>query len=146
MLVLGEVRLLKDALNKEYHFDISQKPVWRGSCLEPVMYRQLTSQTFLPARGNALLVGDAAGFLLPVTGEGIGTAIKSGLLAASSIIRALETKEQPDEIYLTEIKGIISIFNEIYPWFRRIIEETRGGGHSLPEVLWEAYHNTLRMF
>jgi flavin-dependent dehydrogenase len=35
-----------------------------------------------------LLVGDAAGFVEPVTGEGIGYAIESGLLAAEAIREA----------------------------------------------------------
>ena len=109
------------------------------------MYREITSYTFLPAKGNVLLVGDAAGLLLPVTGEGIGTGIKSGLLAADSIIRAVESGEQPDKIYLTEIESVISVFKEISPWFKKITEETKSGGHSLPEVLRDAYQSTLRM-
>ena len=136
----------KNFLAQNHGFDISQKPVWRGGCLEPVMYREITSRTFLPAKGNALLVGDAAGFLMPVSGEGIGNGIKSGLLAASSIIKALELGESPEKIYLTEIEGIISIFKETYPWFKRISQETKGGGLSLPEVLRDAYRSTLRMF
>jgi len=136
----------KNFLAKNHRFDISQKPIWRGGCLEPAMYREITSYTFFPAKGNALLVGDATGFLMPVSGEGIGTGIKSGLLAASSITRAIESGGQPDKIYLTEIESIISIFKEIYPWFKKITEEARGGGHSLPEVLRDAFHSTLRMF
>jgi len=136
----------RNFLAKNHHFDISQKPVWRGGCLEPVMYREVTSYAFLPAAGNALLVGDAAGFLMPVSGEGIGAGIKSGLLAASSIIRAIESGEPPDKIYLTEIEGIISMFKEVYPWFKKITEGAKAGGHSLPEVLRDAYHSTLRMF
>jgi menaquinone-9 beta-reductase len=37
-----------------------------------------------PGRGNILLVGDAARFVEPVTGEGIGFALESGQLAASA--------------------------------------------------------------
>jgi len=136
----------KHFLAQNYHFDISKNSVWRGGCLEPVLYKELTSYTFLPAKGNALLVGDAAGFLLPVSGEGIGTAIKSGLLAANSITKAIEQDQPADDIYLSEVKGIISVLKEISPWFRRIVEETKGSRYSLPEVLREAYQNTLRMF
>ena len=113
----------------------------------PILYKEVTSHIFLPAKGNALLVGDAAGFPLPVTGEGISPGIKSGLLAASSIIRAIESGKSPDRIYLAEVEGIISTFNEIYPWFRKIKDATiEGGGHSLPEVLRDAYYSTLRVF
>ncbi len=41
-----------------------------------------------PGRENVLLVGDAAGFVEPVTGEGIAYAIESGLLAAQAIHEA----------------------------------------------------------
>ena len=90
--------------------------------------------------------GDAGGFVLPVSGEGIGTSIKSGLLAAGSIIKAVKSGAQPDSIYLNEVEVIISEFNEILPWFKRIVAETKSGGHSLPQVLAEAYSDTLRMF
>ena len=59
-----------------------------------------------PAKGNALLVGDAAGFLMPVSGEGIGVGIKSALLAASSIVGAGVSGRPPDEDYLREILPI----------------------------------------
>ncbi|MEM6374975.1 MAG: geranylgeranyl reductase family protein [Pseudomonadota bacterium] len=42
-----------------------------------------------PGRGNILLVGDAAGLVDPITGEGIGHAVQSGALAAKSVSRAL---------------------------------------------------------
>lgn len=136
----------KDFLAKNYHFDATEKPVWRGSCLQPVIYRELTSHAFRPARGNAVLVGDAAGLAMPVSGEGIGTGVKSALLAASSIKRAIESGEPADATYLPGIDGIISMFGEIYPWFRSIIDEARSGGHSLPKVLRDAYLKTLRTF
>ena len=136
----------KDFLAKNYHFDSSQKPVWRGSCLQPIIYPELTSYTFKPACGNALLVGDAAGLPMPVSGEGIGTGMKSALLATSSIRKAVETGEPADNIYLKGLDGIISVFREIYPWFRRIIDEARKGGYTLPKVLRDGYLRTLRTF
>jgi geranylgeranyl reductase family protein len=41
-----------------------------------------------PGAGNALLVGDAAGFVEPVTGEGIAFAMQSASYAAHSILEA----------------------------------------------------------
>jgi geranylgeranyl reductase family protein len=41
------------------------------------------------ARGRLLLAGDAAGFADPLSGEGIGTAMQSGWMAADSVTRAL---------------------------------------------------------
>ena len=42
-----------------------------------------------PGRGPVLLVGDAAGLIEPVTGDGIGFAIESGKLAAQAAAQAL---------------------------------------------------------
>jgi flavin-dependent dehydrogenase len=136
----------KDFLAKNYHFNPIQKPVWKGSCLEPVMYPELISHTFKPAHGNALLVGDAAGLVLPVSGEGIGTSMKSALLAAHSIKTAFESGEPAEAVYLSKIEDILSLFGEIYPWLKKIIDEARRGGNSLPQVLRDIYSNTLRAF
>lgn len=42
-----------------------------------------------PGRGAVLLAGDAAGFVDPITGEGIAWAVKSGALAAEAAAEAL---------------------------------------------------------
>jgi flavin-dependent dehydrogenase len=136
----------KSFLAENCRFDSSQKPVWTRSCLQPVIYRELSSHAFKPACGNALLVGEAAGLVMPVSGEGIGTGMKSGLLAAKAIQRAIESGEPADAIYLSEIDGILSMFGELYPCFKRITGEAKNGGHALPEVLQDAYLRTLRPF
>jgi geranylgeranyl reductase family protein len=51
-----------------------------------------------PGRGNVLLAGDAAGFVDPITGEGIGHAIHSGELAALAAARAIR-KNQPHQAF-----------------------------------------------
>ncbi len=48
-----------------------------------------------PGRGNVLLAGDAAGFVDPITGEGIGHAIHSGHLAAQVAINSIR-KGKPE--------------------------------------------------
>lgn len=47
------------------------------------------------SRKRVLLVGDAAGFVDTISGEGIGYAIKSGTLAASAIASARESGFSP---------------------------------------------------
>ena len=42
-----------------------------------------------PGRGRILLCGDAAGFVDPITGEGIGYAIESGAMAGAAIAAAV---------------------------------------------------------
>ena len=58
----------------------------RGSvrCLGPLAFRSSRS-----ARAGALLIGDAAGFYDPFTGEGVGHALYSAKLAAHTIASAL---------------------------------------------------------
>ncbi len=48
-------------------------------------------------RGRVLLAGDAAGFADPLSGEGIGTALQSGLLAGRVLAKALVGPDQPAE-------------------------------------------------
>lgn len=136
----------KDFLAKNYGFDIGQEPVAKEGCLEPILYRELMSHIFLPAKGNGLLVGDAGGFIMPVILEGIGLAIWSGILAANSIAKALEFGTEAGEIYLKEVENIISIFKRIQPLVSRIAEETESGGYSLPELLCKACGDILNIY
>ena len=97
---------IRHTLTKEFGFKLSGEPLWRDTCVEPVLYRELFSGSFLPARGNSLLVGDAAGLILPVSGEGIGTALKSGLLAAISVIEASENNIKADSLFVGKLKDL----------------------------------------
>ncbi len=49
------------------------------------------------AKGRAILVGDAAGFVDPFTGEGIQHAIQSGIIAAKALKQAVE-KRNPSSL------------------------------------------------
>jgi flavin-dependent dehydrogenase len=141
------VKWAKDYLATNYGFDQSKEPVWRGACAVARLPSGLVSGTFFPAKKNVLLAGEAGGFVLPITGEGIGTCLKSGLLAADSIIQAIRSDHHTDEIYLNEIKPIIAAFKEYSIWFRRIEEAARSGsGASFRETLAGAHQASLRMF
>lgn len=146
----GQVKQLMASARKylveNHELVVKQEPAWRGGCLQPALYRELTSQTFRPACRNALLVGDAAGLPMPVSGEGIGTGMKSALIAADSIRRAIEMEEPADAIYLKGLNGILSGFREISPWFKKIIDEAKRVGYSMPQVLRDGYLATLRPF
>lgn len=56
---------------------------------ETVSTSPLIFRTPQPVRGNVFLVGDAAGFVDPFVGDGISLAIRSGALAAESLVRSL---------------------------------------------------------
>ncbi len=51
------------------------------------------------SQGRALLVGDAASLIDPLTGEGVYYAIRSGMLAAEAILRSKEKGILPADLY-----------------------------------------------
>ena len=55
----------------------------------------LACRVTAPRQHGVLLVGDAAGFYDPFTGEGIYSALRGGELAAEAIIRAMRTGDAP---------------------------------------------------
>lgn len=65
-----------------------------------------------PGRANILLVGDAAGLVEPVTGEGIAFAMQSGRLAAKAIAAAANAGQPETALqhYLLEYQQIVSLF------------------------------------
>ena len=61
-------------------------------CVAPVRaLGPLAHRVTPPRAGGVLLVGDAAGFYDPFTGEGVFTALRSAELAAETVVRALRT-------------------------------------------------------
>lgn len=138
--IMGRARAF---MSEHYALSKAPDPGRRGSCLEPALYRELTSRAFRPGRGNVLLLGDAAGFIMPVSGEGIGLAVKSALAAAEAIADSRETGAPPEGMYLDRIDPILRCFEKTYPWFRRIVEEAKGEGTALPGILRQAYVSTL---
>jgi len=63
-----------------------REPAWRDGCVSrALLFEHLVAGRFVPAVGSTLLVGDAAGLQFPISGEGIGTALESGLLAADAV-------------------------------------------------------------
>jgi flavin-dependent dehydrogenase len=124
-----------------------QEPLWRDGCVEPILYRELFTGSFRPARGNALLVGDAAGLNMPVTGEGVGTALKSGLAAALAILNARSRRGKADELYLQTIAEFKRKFQEIYDFSRRIKSAAATGNpKALSDALLESWREALAIF
>lgn len=58
-----------------------------------------------PGLNNALLVGDAAGLVEPITGEGIAFAMQSGYFAALAILESMNSDQKTD---------VIDIYKEKY--------------------------------
>ncbi len=60
----------------------------------------------IPGRGAVLLVGDAAGLVDPITGEGIAWAMKSGQFAGQAAAEALAKNTPPMTEYLSRLRYI----------------------------------------
>lgn len=114
---LGESKKLMDEVAKPYlaahhDFDPEKGFLWRDGCVEAMLSRDLISGSFIPARGNILLVGDAAGFQLP-TAEGIGTSLRSASIAAGSIVEAIRQGKEAAPFYLNDTRGIIEAIKRL---------------------------------
>lgn len=124
-----------------YGFCPESKPEWKDACAIALLHEPLTSRGFSPAQGNILLIGDAAGLILPITYEGIGSALKSGILAADSIVRSAGTGKDAATSYLADIEPIIHTIRRLCE-----VQDELGKGScagSLAESLLDAYRETL---
>ena len=65
-----------------------------------------------PGRGRVLLAGDAAGFVDPITGEGIGYAIESGAAAGRAVAEAVAAGA-PDSAFSRYRRAVRPIFRAI---------------------------------
>jgi flavin-dependent dehydrogenase len=128
-----------------YGFDAGSKPLWQDGCLIPLLHETLISGQFSPALGNVLLVGDAAGLLFPITFEGIGTALKSGLFAADSIAQATEQGREASDIYLRKLAPILEVLRGLHSLNRILEQAATKGTDELSKALKEAYAETLRV-
>jgi flavin-dependent dehydrogenase len=77
---------------------------------------------------NVLLVGDAAGYFDPFTGQGIHQALRSAELAAPRIAELLERPDDDDPLH----RYAQSLRREIRPvrLFQRIVEKVMDGERS----------------
>ncbi len=82
-----------------------------------------------PGRGRILLCGDAAGFVDPITGEGIGYAIESGAAAGAAIAQAAAAG-RPDTAFALYLKATAPIRRSLRQarFWRRLIFSTWARG------------------
>ncbi len=68
-----------------------------------------------PGRGSTLLVGDAAGLVEPLTGEGIAFAVDSGYRAARAVIEAaqLRSPQKAYGLYRVGYREIVGAFRDV---------------------------------
>ena len=142
------IKELRDEINQilaKYGFNPNSKALWKDGCLIPQLHEALITGSFSPAKGNILLIGDAAGLLFPITFEGIGTALKSGVLAADAIAKATQQGTQAAKIYLHELKPVLNAINSLNFSSERLKQEADKGSEAISKALKEAYEETLKV-
>lgn len=148
-LLEGSIKELSHEITQSlspYGFSRAQKPLWKDGCLSRAQSKAgLFAGSFIPAKGNILLVGDAAMLQLPVTGEGIGMALNSGLLAARSIAEALASKRQVAEVYLPQFEPLLNTLKELSPYDRKVEEAGKKGPAALLNAFAEGFRATLKI-
>jgi flavin-dependent dehydrogenase len=124
---LNELIAESQVFLQKFGFVPDQKPAWSGRCVEPICAAELASYQFRPGKGNVLLAGDAGGFMMPVSMEGIGPGVRCGLLAAESIVLAMETGDKADQIYFEMVEPMVSLFREADEFEQRVMEAHEAG-------------------
>ncbi|UCD82211.1 MAG: NAD(P)/FAD-dependent oxidoreductase [Desulfobacterales bacterium] len=129
----------------KYGFNTKSKALWKDGCLIPRLHEALITGSFSPAQGNILLIGDAAGLLFPITFEGIGAALKSGILAADSVARSIKEGGKACGFYLEELKSILPTIRNLHSCNKKLEQEATKGGAALSKALKAAYAETLKV-
>lgn len=132
----------KDILARDYGFERHAKPEERLACAEPIMFGDVIAGRFQPARGNALLVGDAGGLMTPITAEGIGNSIKSAMFAADAVAKSSETGKPAADYYLEAVKQIIDLNREPYAMLKQALQDREGDPEVMLERLAEYWRRT----
>jgi flavin-dependent dehydrogenase len=128
-----------------YSFDPNLKPLWRDGCMVPLLHSQLLSGLFCPAKGNALLIGDAAGLIFPITFEGIGVALMSGLLAADSIAQAVRFGREVAGVYLQRIKSVIEVVRDLCSLQVKLEHEAETRAEQFSRALKDTYEEAMNL-
>lgn len=124
-------------------FDYPCKPAWKDACRIGLLHGDLVAGSFAPGRGNVLIVGDAAGLLLPISYEGIGSALKSGRAAADSIQEASRSNRNAANTYLRAVRPVIQKIERLNILERSLAELTDQEPDRFCEALAKAYKETL---
>jgi len=142
----GGIRQLREPMNhilEGYGFPRDAKPLWRDGCVNPILYSELFNGTFLPAKKNVILVGDAAGMLLPFTQEGIGSALRSGVLAGEAVLKAFRTNSTAGEHYLREIQGFKMYLKDLFLLQQAMVDIAKKGAIALVEAMRQFIEKTV---
>jgi flavin-dependent dehydrogenase len=146
-LIEGNLRPIRDTVREtlqNYGLPSGAKPLWRDACVNPHVWDALIDGSFVPAKDNVLLVGDTAGMLFPTTHEGIGSALKSGIMAAESVIEALRGNGKAEGPYLKKIEEIKTVLAELQIMTKKLGDAAKEGPDALLGSMVELFDRTIR--
>lgn len=126
-----------------YGFDSDTKPIWKDGCTIALLHDDLLSGAFKPAEKNVLLIGDAAGLILPITFEGIGSALKSGVQASDAIIEHFNDETEAASSYLKSLEPMLQTIGRLCKVQDALKGASDGGPDFLAKALRDAYRETL---
>ena len=99
----------------------------------PVCLGPLAVQSSAGGVPGLLLAGDAAGFVDPMTGDGLRFAVRGGELAAAEVLRALEHGERPAPARLTRARA--RAFGRKFR-FNRVLRALAGSSGGVRSLAW----------
>ncbi|MFH1954714.1 MAG: NAD(P)/FAD-dependent oxidoreductase [Pseudomonadota bacterium] len=138
------IQRVEEWLIREFSISGSGGRLWRDGCLEPSMTQTRFSEPFPLCKGNALIVGNAAGLSKPITGEGIGTALKSGMMAAEAVISANKSGRKAETFYMAMTQDIVSELDSMYRERVKIGEAARRGLDCFLPTIAEVYRGITK--
>ena len=149
LLIEGGIKELRNEIAqflRPLGFSPGQKLLWKDGCISGVRLAPGASAgSFTPARGNVLFTGDAAMLQLPVSGEGIGMALKSGLLAAQSIAESKSSKRDVADIYRRKLEPVFAVLKELTQEDKKLEEAGKSGPKAIAKAFAEGLRATLRI-
>jgi flavin-dependent dehydrogenase len=104
----------RNLLSEFYGFDSGRQPLWIDSCIVPELHLSLIDGSLRPAKGNILLVGDAAGLMDQREGGSIGLAVWTGELAADCIVKREQQGNKVESHYLQAMKPVLSVVEKMH--------------------------------
>jgi geranylgeranyl reductase len=108
---------LKGWLSKEFAFQpisLERKEAWA-----------IPFNSLFVGYGNAVLIGDAAGFCNPFSGEGIRLGIESGIMAGEAVVQASESGKTLSSLYLQQIEGLNEFIRKTYEFSIALTDKKR---------------------
>lgn len=111
------IRRFKEWLCREFAFN--------SISLERVEAAAIPYSSPICGEGNVILVGDAAGFCNPFSGEGIRLAIKSGIVAGEAVQQAERSHEALSSLYIPRVKSLTKFIRRTHEFAMGLTDDGR---------------------